>query len=155
MTVTEFSHNKARQLIPDDVLRSVFGVLEAVTWNFYGTTQEFRESLLRGLGQNGWSDSVRVDTRSKINITSIYDKTGLSVQTGNTSRIYADLLKLETLYKNKTITGAIYVVPTKQWVRSLEASNMASFERLVEELNVFNASITLPLMVYGVQGVMK
>jgi len=155
MQITMHAHNRADHLIPEDVYFSVRGALQDMTWNLSDGTQDFRDRLMLDLGRSGWSDSVRVDSISKISITSVFDKTGLCAQTGNISRVYADLLKLETLYKKKIITGGIYIIPTKRWGKYLKASNMASFERLVEELRVFKATITLPLMVYGVQGVMQ
>jgi len=154
MQILEHAHNRADHLIPLEVYCTVRGVLQDMTWCLSDGTKGFRDRLMLELARNGWSDPVRIDARSKISITSIFDKTGLCIQTGNISRVYADLLKLETLYKKKLITGGVYVIPTKRWGRYLKASNMASFERLVEELQVFDATITLPLMVYGVQGEM-
>lgn len=154
MQVIEHAHNRADHLIPLDIYCSVRGALQDMSWNLSDGTQDFRDRLMLDLGRNGWSDPVRVDSMSKISITSVFDKTGLCTQTGNISRVYADLMKLETLYKKKIITGGIYIIPTKRWGKYLKASNMASFERLVDELRVFDATITLPLMVYGVQGEM-
>lgn len=134
MQITELAHNRADHLIPMDVYGSVHGALQDLRWSLSDSTQEFRDSLMFELGRYGWSDPVRIDARSKINITSIFDKTGLCIQTGNISRVYADLLKLETLYKRKIITGGIYVIPTTRWGKYLKASNMACYERLVEEL---------------------
>lgn len=155
MHVIEHSHNRAEHLISTDLYCSVRGALQDISWQLADGTQDFRDRLMLELGRDGWSDPVRVDTVSKISITSVFDKTGLCAQTGNISRVYADLLKLETLYKKKIITGGIYIIPTKRWGKYLKASNMASYERLIEELRVFDATITLPLMVYGVQGDMQ
>ena len=110
---------------------------------------DFRDSIPKDLIKLGWSDNVCLDSKiSKINITSVREKVGLCVQTGNVSRIYADLLKLQTLYVRNTIKAAIVIVPTAPTSRIIGV-NVASYDRLEKEMELFDPVITVPLVVIG------
>jgi hypothetical protein len=151
MHLQEYPHNNAGQTIKNTTLDGVRKVLKDSNWGKRDDTRVFRDRVLLDLSRVGWSDSVRIDTRSKISITSVFGDTGLCIQTGNISRYYADILKLETLHRNQAIQGAVYILPLKEWAKEL-GSNRASFERMVEELQIFEATITIPMMVFGISG---
>lgn len=151
MRISEYSHRQAATHLSAEVRDGVADAIRSIAWNKNETAKDFREKLLHELAKDGWSNSIRVDARSKINITSIRDKIGLCFQAGNVSRFYADLLKLETLFRKGVIVGGVYVVPLKDWARQI-GSNIASFERMVEELGIFEETITLPLIVFGITG---
>lgn len=151
MHLEEYPHNNPSSAITNTTLDGVRDVLKKSSWGKRDDTRAFRDRVLLDLSRVGWSDSVRIDNRSKISITSILGDTGLCIQTGNISRYYADILKLETLHRNQAIRGAVYILPLKLWAKEL-GSNRASFERMVEELQIFEATITVPMMVYGISG---
>lgn len=151
MHLQEYPHNNASRAIKSTTLDGVREVLKKSGWEKRDDTRAFRDRVLLNLSRAGWSDNVRIDNRSKMSITSIYGDTGLCIQTGNISRYYADILKLETLHRNQAIQGAVYILPLKEWAKEL-GSNRASFERMVEELQIFEATITIPMMVFGISG---
>jgi len=107
-----------------------------------------KRSILESLYTEGWSKEYRLDYYSKITITSYRNGVGMCVQTGNTGRIYADLLKLQLLYSKKKLSAGIIVIPMKQAALKL-GSNMACFERLVRELPIFEQVISIPIVVVG------
>lgn len=72
-------------------------------------------------------------------------------QTGNVGRIYADLLKLQTLYVKGNITAGIILIPQIKTAKALGA-NMANYERLIRELPIFSQVITMPIVVIGFDG---
>ena len=72
-------------------------------------------------------------------------------QTDNVGRIYADLLKLQTLYTKGNIIAGIILVPQIKTAKEL-GSNMANYERLIRELPIFSQVITMPLVVIGFNG---
>jgi len=72
------------------------------------------------------------------------------LQTGNVARVYADLLKLQALFLEGRITAAVLIVPSKELSKTF-GNNIASFDRLVSELAVFQAVITVPLFVIGLE----
>lgn len=151
MLIEEYLHQDCHRLIGTPLLDSLRATLKEMEWSKRQTAKEFRSSLLVELAERGWSDRVRIDHRSNINITSIMDSTGLCVQTGNMSRFYADLLKLETLHRRKLIDSAIYIIPSKNWANEI-GSNIANFDRFVEELEIFESTVTIPMVVFGIAG---
>ncbi len=113
----------------------------------YGIS-DIRNELLEKLQKLGWSNKVFLDRVSKISITGVKNKIGLCVQTGNVSRVYADLMKLQALFMEDDIRGGIIILPTAECGR-VYASNAASMERLDRELEIFKQVITMPLVVIG------
>jgi hypothetical protein len=109
---------------------------------------DIRNELLEKLQELGWSNKVFLDRVSKISITGVRNKIGLCVQTGNVSRVYADLMKLQALFMEDDIKGGILILPTAECGKQY-ASNAASMERLNRELEIFKQVITMPLVVIG------
>jgi hypothetical protein len=115
-----------------------------------GSASTIKKAVLSQLQMAGWSPEVVIDSASKISITSIKNEIGLCFQTGNICRIYADLLKLQAIYRRKTIRGGVVIVPTKHTAKA-SGKNLANYERLTGELKIFADVITLPLVVYGLE----
>ena len=108
-----------------------------------------RDAILEELMVDGWSNQVTIDSHANITITSMKDRIGLCLQFGNMARFYADLLKLQHLYCSNRIVGAFYIVPEKAYAKSL-GSNLTNDDRLTKELSIFETTITVPIMVFGV-----
>lgn len=151
MHLSTFDYRNANAIIPKTIVGELRNVLEAAVPGSELSSRRFRHKLSKALTGLGWSDSIRVNPGSKISITSVRDGIGLCVQTGNVSRFYADLLKLETLYKKRAVRAAIYLLPQKKWATAM-GSNLANFERFVEELGIFSESISVPILVVGFSG---
>ena len=149
MRVKEHFYRNAEHAIPSALRDEVIGVLKTVDALRNDGTRALRQKVLDKLQNKGWSDSARIHNASKISVTSMKENIALCLQTGNMSRFYADLLKLETLFRNGSIKGAIYVLPTKTFATEL-GSNIANFERLVEELGIFYVTLSTPILVLGI-----
>jgi len=115
-----------------------------------GCSSRLREVILRNLSIIGWSSRVRLSHSSQISITATNGDVGLCLQTGNMSRFYADLLKLQYLHQKGSIRAAIYLLPTKS-TAEIMGSNLAHFERLIQELKMFSDVITVPILVIGME----
>lgn len=72
------------------------------------------------------------------------------VQFGNMSRWYSDIFKLQTAYSQSLVDIGLSIVPMGSLARQID-SNIVSFERVVRELPSANLSITLPILVIGVE----
>lgn len=72
------------------------------------------------------------------------------VQFGNMSRWYSDIFKLQTAYSQSLIDIGLSIVPMGSLARQID-SNIVSFERVVRELPSANLSITLPILVIGIE----
>ena len=149
MNVTVYYHRDGRLIVPEYQVEGIKDIISHINPLVRkNTVTEIRDDIVHGLDCQGWSGEYRLDTSSKITISSIQANVGLCLQTGNVSRIYADLLKLQALYLKGKIKAGIIIVPQKELAIQL-ASNMASFERLVSELAIFAQVISLPLVIIG------
>ena len=149
MKTVLFSHRSGKNVVPESELEGVLNALSEITPRVRkNTVTEIRDEIVSGLDVLGWSGEYRLDVTSKITISSYHNEIGLCLQTGNVSRIYADLLKLQALYLKGNIKAGIIVLPQKELAVRL-ASNMANYERLVGELSIFNQVISMPLVIVG------
>ena len=149
MNINKYDHRCGIKVVPHDILEKT----EAIFLNYeYSlkkcTVSTVKPDLKSKLMLEGWSDEYRLDVESKITITSFQRKIGLRFQTGNVERVYANLLKLQTLFVRGNIVAGILIVPQKGMVKVF-GSNCASYERLIKELPIFDQVITMPLVVIG------
>ena len=146
-----YDHNNAgAQLLPDCV-DSVTQII--VSTNFAKSeraTPNIRKLLLDQLYRSGWSEEAKLDPSSSITITSVRNSVGLCLQTGNMARIYADMLKLQLLFSRDKILGAIFILFSRITAGEL-GENIANFERLTRELQIFQEVISVPVLVFGLE----
>jgi len=83
-------------------------------------------------------------------ITTSREQVGLCLQTGNMARMYADLMKLQTLYLDGAINVAVIVLPSSATAKLL-GSNIAAAERLERELVVFRKTCHVPTVIYSLE----
>lgn len=149
MKLVAYDHRSGLRVIPETQLRDVTDVIQSIDPCVKkNAVSSIRDSIISGLDVKGWSGEYRLDASSKITITSFQDCVGLCIQTGNVSRIYADLLKLQVLYIKGNLRAGIILLPRKDLSVKL-ASNMANYERLIGELPIFSQVITMPLVIMG------
>ena len=150
MTTQIYSHRSGQQMIPIHMQESVINSIEALDYSIGKyDTRSFNRDLLKKLHTYGWSDNIPLSVYSKISITSIFDNIGLCVQTGNVARVYADMLKLQTLYTDEKISAGILILPVKECADAF-GQNVANYERFLRELSyVFSKVITVPLLIVG------
>ena len=149
MNEITFSYNQGLEIIPESVLQDISDTITSSTYHIEKyTINKFRDEFLSGIKRKGWSDSVILNRASKISITSEKGDVGLCLQTGNVSRVYADLLKLQCHYAQGRIKVGIIIVPTQRCAKQY-TSNSATYERLIRELPIFSQVITMPIIVVG------
>lgn len=98
--------------------------------------------------RDGWVRGLAVGS-GRLSIGYSRGQIGLCIQLGNTSRVYADLLKLETLYRCKAMDTAVLVVPSDEYSRSL-GTNYAMFSRAELDINDFAPTITVPIVLVSI-----
>jgi|TARA_B100001964_G_C13845221_1_gene427678 hypothetical protein len=148
MKFVKYEYNNAFKVIPNGIRKSLEAELKELNPSPSDYTRKLRVKILDTLTKKGWSDPIRISLETKITITSNFKEIGLCLQTGNVGRFYADLLKLQTLFCSKKIRAGIYIIPTKLEAKRI-GSNIANYERIVDELQVFSDTLTIPLIVYG------
>lgn len=149
MNILISSHRNGKDIVSESLvsdIREAFSKIEKRVGRY--EISDIRQDLLDDLQIRGWSDKLLLARESNISITAKKDNVGLCVQTGNVSRIYADLMKLQTLFVDNRIKAGILIVATTACARQY-TSNAATYERLVRELGIFSQVITMPLVVIG------
>ncbi len=147
-----YDHHSGLKVVPNSIISDV----EKVIWDINPTLSKntvagIKKSIRERLEKEGWTGEYRLDASSRITISSYLKGVGMCFQTGNVGRIYADLLKLQTLYTKGNITAGIILVPQIKTAKEL-GSNMANYERLIRELPIFSQVITMPIVVIGFDG---
>ncbi|OZV10842.1 hypothetical protein CIW83_18120 [Tissierella sp. P1] len=145
------SKNFGEYSVPESIVNSLIDHLQSseLDYNIHSSS-DIRNIIDSYLSINGWALNSKVHERSKISITASKSKIGLCVQTGNISRYYADILKLETLFKKDRIHCGIIILPSKKSSLKL-GNNVVNCDRVSEEIDIFKHTITIPLILISIE----
>lgn len=145
------SHCAGDKCVPMSLHKTVADAIAAITIKAGpGAAPRIRAYLLSQLKAAGWSGEVSVSADSDMTITLAKDDIGLCMQTGNISRIYADLMKLQAMYLDDLIKGAVIVLPSQDMAKLL-GDNIAQSKRLERELAIFKKAYHVPTLVYAME----
>lgn len=151
MRHTTKSHCAGDASVPVHVQAEIAQAIKSVAVKpAIGAAPKIRDAILTGLKASGWSGKVPVAKGSDITITSMRDEVGLCLQTGNMARMYADLIKLQTLYLDNAIKSAVIIVPSEPLAIQL-GSNIAQSKRLERELDIFKKAYHVPTLVFALE----
>ena len=89
---------------------------------------------------------LRADFRKTFSDLSVQ----VEVQFGNMARWYSDIFKFQTAYSQGLVQAAISIVPMGMLGRRID-SNIAHYERALRELPSADLSITLPILLIGLE----
>lgn len=78
------------------------------------------------------------------------DRLQVEVQFGNMARWYSDVFKFQLSYSLDEIDVAVLVVPTQPFANLID-ENVAYYERVCRELPWAKMSLTLPILVIGIE----
>lgn len=151
MNCTLYSHCAGDQTLPAGIQKEIVAAINAITVKpATGTATRLRDAFLTHLKSSGWSSQVAVSVGSDMTITSIKDDVGLCMQTGNMARIYADLIKLQTMFLDNAIKSAAIILPS-QPTAALLGSNIAQATRLERELTIFKKAYHVPTLIFALE----
>lgn len=102
--------------------------------------------------KRGWEIAPKVTADKVTELEADYKKgkVQVEVQFGNIARWYTDVFKLQVSYSLGLIDVGVSVVPTKKFADTID-ENVAYFERVTRELPYAKMSITLPILVIGIE----
>jgi len=150
MKLEIYSHCNGEKIIYKPIRNGLVNILKGTEFKIStGCANELRKNILAKLKAVGWSSDFNLDANSQISLTSYLDDHILCFQTGNMSRFYADLLKMQYVFNLKKAKVAIYIIPSKEAAK-LMGSNIANFDRFTFEINLFKEIITIPTIVIGI-----
>ena len=155
MKFEQYFHQNAKTRIPATILSEVDNALLGIGLpDGPLTTTQVVSSIRKALAKVGWSDEVFLSNESKNTISGMKGAVGLAIQFGNISRIYADYLKLQSLFLDAKLKSAVIIVPAWSFLRDLSRTggtdNRCNLDRIKRELPIFSLVINMPLAVYGV-----
>lgn len=147
MKYSVYSQKNGELIIPDEVKEPIFDIISKIEFDEGKTpNKDVRRQIVEEMQKKGWSGVVKLSVDSNISITSMNRKIGACVQFGNIGRMYADLLKLQTMYQKDIIEAGIMIMPNND----PEAKNSARATRLQRELAIYGTVITMPMIIIGV-----
>lgn len=111
-------------------------------------SRDMRKYWEENLLGDGWIKGLMLK-KSRLGIGYVKDQVGLCIQLGNTSRVYADLLKLETLFRQELIQQAVLVVPSDDYSTSL-GTNYAKFSRAEQDIKALTPTISVPIVLVSI-----
>lgn len=151
MNYVQYSHLGGADIVAASIQAEVEkAICEIAVRPARGAAVNIRNEFLKGISAHGWTGEIPVSQGSKISVTSTKSDIGLCLQTGNMSRIYADLLKLQTMYLKSSIKAAVIIVPSDPVAKKL-GSNIANSKRLERELPIFSRAYSVPTLVYSLE----
>ena len=155
MKFERYYHQNAATRISSALLRDVETGLRSVSVSDGAIAPNAVTNPIRNeLTRRGWSGEVFLSSESKITISGQRGDIGLALQFGNVSRIYADLLKLQSMFMDAKLRGAVVIVPAWSLLASLSKSggtdNRCNLDRIKRELPIFSLVITMPIAFYGI-----
>jgi hypothetical protein len=119
----------------------------------FKTNQKGMNALLDiEFGERGWEVHPLVTNDGVTNIKADYKKgrVQVEVQFGNMARWYTDVFKFQVSYSLTLIDVGIFVVPMQKSAATID-ENIACYERVVRELPYAKMSITLPILIIGIE----
>lgn len=145
------SHCAGADSVPEHIQTEIAQAIKSVAVKpAAGAATRIRDAILAGLKASGWSGKIPVAKGSDITITSMREEVGLCLQTGNMARMYADLIKLQTLYMDNAIKSAVLIIPSEP-LALLLGSNIAQAKRLERELAIFKKAYHVPTLVFALE----
>ncbi len=147
MIYNVYSYCNGKSVVPGEILEKLMPIMDSIRFDAHKTPDKtIRKYIVEAMQQVGWPGPVKLSSDSNISITSLHRKIGACVQFGNIGRMYADLLKLQTLYNKNSIIAAVFIMPNSD----PEAKNCARATRLMKELAIYDSVITVPMIIIGV-----
>lgn len=152
MIFTATEHCEGRKHLPKAQKKEIENAIASISppASQSPSTKKMRSEFLNSLKVSGWTNELTVAQESGMTITTSRDRVGLCLQTGNMARMYADLMKLQTLYLDGAIQVAVIVLPSSVTAKLL-GSNIAAAERLERELRVFRKTYHVPTAIYSLE----
>lgn len=151
LIVEEHSHRFGLEAVDDKSLLNEVRQLFVVPSQGIsrGSAAGIKTHLRNRLSEKCWTLDCLVHPNYRLDINATKDRIGLMIQLGNVARAFYDLLKFQTMHLNSKIDAAVLAVPSSGAARAL-GSNIASFDRITNELALFKHIVSVPCLVLAI-----
>lgn len=143
MTTTDWVGIRLGQVESEKLAEDIISTLLPVPSEIL-TSRELREYWEVSLLSDSWVKGLQVKN-SHLSIGFCKAKVGLCIQLGNVARVYADLLKLETLFRQGLIETGVLIVPSDSYSNSL-GQNYARYSRAHKDILSFTPTLSAPYL---------
>lgn len=147
-TAQTHSHRRAEEELADKgLLEEVLGLSNAPMLGVApGMAPQIKTYLESCWVELGWANEPAVDPQHNLTVNAMKQRVAMTVQTGNITRAFYDLLKFQAMYLRDRIDAAVLIVPTAAAASTL-GSNIANYSRVTDELGLFFHIITVPVLI--------
>ncbi|HEY3974112.1 MAG TPA: BglII/BstYI family type II restriction endonuclease [Candidatus Sulfotelmatobacter sp.] len=148
-TAQTHSHRRAEEELSDKgLLQEILHLPDASLVGVApGSSPDIKTHFDSQLAELGWANEPRVHPDHNPTINAMKQRVGLTVQTGNITRAFYDLMKFQSMYLRDRVDVAVLVIPTTAAASTL-GSNIANFGRVTEELGeLFFHIVTVPVLI--------
>lgn len=143
-----YSHRQGEEVISGlGLLDEVKGFADAPSVVIEPSSARKINQHMKGMfSVHGWAINPKIRPGYDLTINARKGQVGLTVQTGNITRAFYDLMKFQAMYLADQIDAAVLVLPSHEASKIL-GSNIASFSRVCSELQLFKHIITCPCLI--------
>jgi len=143
-----YSHRDGKEIAEKQgVLQDVIASVNVESFHISRNSgAEAKKAILESLISCGWAPNPQVDARIRIDVNAMKNGIWLTAQTGNIARAFYDLIKFQHLFISGRSRAAVHILPARVAAQTI-GSNIAYFERVRDELLVFESVITSPLLI--------
>ncbi len=148
-TAQTHSHRRAEEELADKtLLQEVLQLANAPLIGVApGMSPDIKNHFESRLAELGWANEPRVHPDHNPTINAMKQRVGLTVQTGNITRAFYDLMKFEAMYLRDRVDVTVLLLPTAPAAITL-GSNIANFGRVTEELHeLFFHIVSVPVLI--------
>jgi hypothetical protein len=146
-----FIESKINGFLDNSISNEVHEIISSIEFQHQRNSSPFlREILQYEFNKMNWYSKFKVDSRLNWYVQFYANETAILFYFSNKARSSLDLIKIQHLYANEKIKGAIYIVLTSEAAIKV-ASNLANFETLEKEIRVFKETISCPILLIGLQ----
>lgn len=151
MRHSTYSHCAGEERVPAGIQTQIITAISTIEAPYErGAVRLIRAQLVTALKERGWSGEVPVARGSDMTITAMQEGIGLCLQTGNMARVYADLIKLQTLYLDNAISAAVLILPSQPLALAM-GDNLAQAPRVERELEIFRKAYHVPTLLFALE----
>ena len=146
-----FIESKINGFKDNSISSEIHKIIGSIKFEHKKNSSPFLKEILQyEFNKLNWYPKFKVDSRLNWYVQFYAKETAILFYFSNKARSSLDLIKIQHLFANGKIKGAIYIVLTHESANKV-AANLTNFETLEKEINVFKETITCPILLIGLQ----
>jgi len=156
MRFTSYSHKFAEEVLNSKLStkNEIVDVVNSLSFPTLiqpkGVGTHLNAELKREFQKKEWKVNVQIHPSLKLTADFRKDRVQIEAQFGNVSRYYADIFKFEVAHLSNTADIGVLMLLKRKWSNKI-GSNIASFERAKQELEILKLITPMPMWILGLE----